>query len=137
MYVYIHAYIWYIFVAPNPVNANSMEVLATNDDILVTWQVCQSLSHLQIHVLVVVSQAPEVDVCLMTDISYYETSINTGKLSVDTKKPSATFLLKSLEELELNNTFLITIVVYNSEGMSSQPTSKSFGMNIHNYTTAY
>ena len=73
----------------------------------------------------------------MTDISYYETSISTGKLSVDTKKPSATFLLKSLEELELNNTFSITIAVYNSEGMSSQPTSKSFGMSIHNYTTAY
>ena len=70
----------------------------------------------------------------MTDISYYETSINTGKLSVDTKKPSATFLLESLEELELNNTFSITIVVYNIEGMSSQPTSKSFGMNIHSYT---
>ena len=73
----------------------------------------------------------------MTKINHYEISINNGKLSVETNNTSVTLLLESLEELEVNNTFSVTIVVYNSEGMSSQPTSKSFGMNIHNYTTAY
>ena len=72
----------------------------------------------------------------MAYISYYEISINTGKLSVETSNTSVTLLLESFEELDFSNTFSITIVVYNSEGMSSQPTSKNFGMNIltvHSY----
>ena len=28
------------FIAPNPVNANSMKISTTNDDIKVTWEVC-------------------------------------------------------------------------------------------------
>ena len=63
----------------------------------------------------------------MANISYYEISINTGKLSVETNNTSVTLLIESLEEIYFNNTLLI--VVYNTEGMSSQPTSKSFGMN--------
>ena len=65
----------------------------------------------------------------MANISYYEISINTGKLSAETNNTSVTLLIESLEEIYFNNTLLIIIVVYNTEGMSSQPTSKSFGMN--------
>ena len=65
----------------------------------------------------------------MANISYYEISINTGKLSVETNNTSVTLLIESLEEIYFNNTLLIIIVVYNTEGMSSQLTSKSFGMN--------
>ena len=63
----------------------------------------------------------------MGNISYYEININTGKLSVETNNTSVTLLIKSLEEIHFNNTLLI--VVYNGGGMSSQPTSKNFGMN--------
>ena len=63
----------------------------------------------------------------MANISYYEININTGKLSVETNNTSVTLLIKSLEEIYFNNTLLI--VVYNTEGMSSKPTSKSFGKN--------
>ena len=72
----------------------------------------------------------------MTKINHYEIS-NNGKLSVETNNTSVTLLPESLEELEVNNTFSITIVAYNSEGMSSQPTSKSFGMNIHTVHSSY
>ena len=65
----------------------------------------------------------------MANISYYEININTGKLSVETNNTSVTLLIESLEEIYFNNMLLIIIVVYNTEGMSSQPTSKSFGMN--------
>ena len=78
-----------------------------------------------------------MDVCLMKNISYYEISINTGKLSVETNNTSITLLLESLKEIDFNNTLSITIVVYNSEGISSQPTSKSFGMKIYSYTATY
>ena len=63
----------------------------------------------------------------MANISYYEISINTGKLSVETNNTSITLLIKSLKEIYFNNTLLI--VVYNTEGMSSQSTSRNFGMN--------
>ena len=80
----------------------------------------------------------------MTTISYYEINVNfsTGKLmSVETNSTHVTFLPPVPENLkETNNTnitlqpesfnYTITIVVYNSEGMISQSTSKSFGMNI-------
>ena len=69
----------------------------------------------------------------MANISHYEISINTGKLSVETNNTSITLLLESFEKIEFNNT--LSIVVYNNEGMSSQPTSKSFGMNILMYIT--
>ena len=77
----------------------------------------------------------------MTNISYYEISINfsTGDLmSVETSNTRVTFLLKYLNETNNNNItllpkslytkYIITIVIYNSERMSSQSTSKSFGM---------
>ena len=80
----------------------------------------------------------------MTTISYYEINVNfiTGTLmSVETNSTRVTFLPPVPENLtETNNTnitlqpesfnYTITIVVYNSEGMISQSTSKSFGMNI-------
>ena len=68
----------------------------------------------------------------MANISYYEININTGKLSVETNNTSVSLLIESLEEIHFNNTLLI--VVYNTEGMSSQLTSKNFGMN---YTAIY
>ena len=77
----------------------------------------------------------------MANISYYEISINfsTGNLmSVETGNTHVTFLLEYLNETNNTNitllpkslytNYIITIVVYNSERMSSQSTSKSFGM---------
>ena len=81
----------------------------------------------------------------MTKISYYQINGNfsTGTLmSEETNNTHVTFLLEYLKETRNTNSTLqpesfgytITIVVYNREGMSSQPTSKSFGMNyIHSY----
>ena len=80
----------------------------------------------------------------MANISYYEISINfsTGNLmSVETGNTHVTFLLEYLNETNNTNitllpkslytNYIITIVVYNSERMSSQSTSKSFGMKKH------
>ena len=66
----------------------------------------------------------------MANISYYEIDINfsTGKL-VSVEANSTNVTLQLPESLDFNYT--ITIVVHNSEGLSSQPTSKSFGMKIH------
>ena len=66
----------------------------------------------------------------MTDISYYEINVDfsTGKLmSVEANNTDVTLSLP--ESLDFNYT--ITIVVHDSEGMSSEPASKSFGMKIH------
>ena len=66
----------------------------------------------------------------MTDICYYEINVNfsSGKLmSVEANSINVT--LPITESLDFNYT--ITIVVHNSEGMSSEPVSKSFGMIIH------
>ena len=76
----------------------------------------------------------------MTKIIYYEISIgliSTGKLtSVRTNSTSVTFLLEHLEGTNNTNIpalldYTITIVVYNIEGMSSQPISKNLGMKVH------
>ena len=73
----------------------------------------------------------------MANISYYETSVNdiVSQLSVETNYTSATLQVESLEEIDLNYT--ITIVVYNNKGMSSQPTSKRFGMKLNSYTAIH
>ena len=73
----------------------------------------------------------------MANISYYETSINNiiSQLSVETNYTSATLEVESLEEIDFNGT--ITIVVYNNEGMSSQPTSKRFGMRLNSCTAIH
>ena len=81
-----------------------------------------------------------MDNCSLANISY-EISINfsTGNLmSVETGNTHVTFLLEYLNETNNTNitllpkslytNYIITIVVYNSERMSSQSTSKSFGM---------
>ena len=84
----------------------------------------------------------------MTDISYYEVNVkfSTGKpMSEETNNTRVTFLIEYEEEMSNANSTLqsesfdytITIVVYNSEGMSSQPTSKSFGMKIHTQLYIY
>ena len=81
----------------------------------------------------------------MTKISYYEINVNfsTGKLmSEETNDTHVTFVLEYEEEMNNTNSpesfnYAITIVVYNSEGTSSQPTSKSFGMKIQMYTAMY
>ena len=81
----------------------------------------------------------------MTKISYYEINVNfsTGKLmSEETNDTHVTFVLEYEEEMSNTNSpesfnYAITIVVYNSEGTSSQPTSKSFGMKIQMYTAMY
>lgn len=72
----------------------------------------------------------------MAKISYYEINVNSsaGKLvSVETDKSVITLPLP--EHLEEFN-FKITIVVYNSEGMSSPSTSRNFGMRSA-YTASY
>ena len=81
----------------------------------------------------------------MAKISYYELEINfnfsTEQLtSVVTSSTHVTILPPEYME-EINDTdiallpesfdYTITIVVYNSVGMSSQPTSRDFGMRIH------
>ena len=75
----------------------------------------------------------------MRKISYYEISIglSTGKLtSVRTNSTSVTFLLEHLQGTNNTNIpalfdYTVTIVVYNIEGMSSQPISKSLGMKVY------
>ena len=78
----------------------------------------------------------------MAKISYYQINVkfSTGKLkSLETSNTYVTFLLEYEEEMSNTNSILqpdsfnytITIVVYNRERMSSQPTSKSFGMRMH------
>ena len=69
-----------------------------------------------------------MDVCLVTNISYYEIKINAHVVSAEANNTSVTLLLESLKEIVFNNMLLITIVVHSNEGMISQPTSKSFGM---------
>ena len=65
--------------------------------------------------------------------------------SLVTYSTSITFLSEYLKQINSTNVTLqhkpfsyrITIVAYNSEGMSSQPTSKHFGMNIHTCIATY
>ena len=73
----------------------------------------------------------------MANISYYEISINNtiSNLSVKTNYTNATLQIDSLEEIDFSYT--ITTVVYNDEGISSQPTSKRFGMKLLSYITTY
>ena len=87
-----------------------------------------------------------MDVCLMSEISHYTINVNfsTGEfMSLVAYNRYVTILSEYLKQTNNNpnNTnvtlqldpfsYTITIVAYNSEGMSSQPTSKYFGMNIH------
>ena len=78
----------------------------------------------------------------MANISYYEISINfsTGNLmSVNTNSTHVTFLLEHLKETNSTSItslleslhYIITLVVYNTEGMSSNPTSLRYGIKIH------
>ena len=65
----------------------------------------------------------------MTNNSYYDITLNlrTSKLvSVETNNTNVIILHKYFKKSYINYT--ITTVVYNSEGMSSHPTSRSFGM---------
>ena len=73
----------------------------------------------------------------MTKIGYYEINVNSSAgnlMSVETNNTHVTFLLP--EHLEGFN-FKITIVVYNREGMSSQSTSRSYGMKMHTHAATY
>ena len=67
----------------------------------------------------------------MANISHYEIIINNiiSQLSVEANYTSATLQVETFEEVDFSYT--IIIVVYNNEGISSQPTSKRFGMKIH------
>ena len=67
----------------------------------------------------------------MANISHYEIIINNiiSQLSVEANYTSATLQVESFEEIDFNYT--IIIVVYNNEGIISQPTSKRFAMKIH------
>ena len=65
----------------------------------------------------------------MTNNSYYDITVNlrTSKLvSVETNNTNVIILHKYFKKSYIN--YAITIVVYNSEGMSSHATSRSFGM---------
>ena len=65
----------------------------------------------------------------MTSNSYYEIGANfsTGKfVSVETSNTSVTIQPEHVEKSHIN--YVITIVVYNSEGRSSYPTSRSFNI---------
>ena len=87
-----------------------------------------------------------MDNCSMANINYYDINVNfsTGELvSVDTNNTYVTNLLEHLNRTHsINVTLLpeslhytITIVVYNTEGMSSQSTTQSFGIKMHNTIT--
>ena len=89
-----------------------------------------------------------MDVCLMSEISYYTINVNfsTGEfMSLVTYSTSVTFLSEYLKQINSTNitlqhepfSYRIMIVAYNSEGMSSQPTSKYFGMNMHTCIATY
>ena len=84
----------------------------------------------------------------MSEISYYTINVNfsTGEfMSLVTYSTSVTFLSEYLKQINITNitlqhepfSYRIMIVAYNSEGMSSQPTSKYFGMNMHTCITTY
>ena len=82
------------------------------------------------------SQEPNIDTCLMSKIKFYDVNISSdnGKsVSMETNSN----VIKFLSSEHLNNKsnisyIIITIVVYNSEEMSSQPTTKNFGKQIAN-----
>ena len=87
-----------------------------------------------------------MDDCSMANINYYDINVNfsTGELvSVETNNTYVTNLLEHLNRTHsINVTLLpeslhytITIVVYNTEGMSSQSTTQSFGIKMHNTVT--
>ena len=85
----------------------------------------------------------------MTNISYYTITVNfsIGEfISLATYSTQVTFLSEYLKQRNTTDvitsqlepvSYRVTIVAYNSEGMSSQPTSKNFGMNIHTCIATY
>lgn len=69
----------------------------------------------------------------MKSINYYQITadFNSGEvLSAETNSTSVIFLPRYLEN-STNASYIISIVVFNSEGMSSPRASRSFGMKIH------
>ena len=70
----------------------------------------------------------------MARISHYVINVNfiPGK-NVSAESNSTSVIFEDLEEMTNATDLMITIVVFNIKGMSSQPTSRNFGMKIHTY----
>ena len=67
---------------------------------------------------------------MMSEIEYFDVNIscnNSKSLNITTNKTVITFSSSDLLNNESNIACVITIVVYNNEGMSSEPSSKQFG----------
>ena len=68
----------------------------------------------------------------MSKIKSYDVNIssdNGESVSMETNSTVISFLPSKLNN-KSNISYILTIVVYNSEEMSSQPTSKNFGKQI-------
>ena len=75
------------------------------------------------------TQEPNIDTCLMSKIKFYDVNIssdNGESVSMETNSTVMTFLPSELVNNKSNISCILTIVVYNSEEMSSHPTTKTF-----------
>ena len=76
------------------------------------------------------TQEPNIDTCLMSRIISYDVNIssdNGESVSAETNSTVIIFIPSEHLNNKSNISCIITIVVYNSEEMSSQPTTKNFG----------
>ena len=83
-------------------------------------------------VIHIFSQEPNIDTCLMSKIKSYDVNISSddGKsVSMETNSTDISFSPSKLNN-KSNVSYILTIVVYNSEEMSSHPTTKNFGKQI-------
>ena len=74
-----------------------------------------------------------IDTCLMSKIKFYDVNIssdNDESVYMETNSTVISFLPSEHLNNKSNISYILTIVVYNSEEMSSQPTSKIFGKQI-------
>ena len=79
------------------------------------------------------TQEPNIDTCLMSKIKFYDVNISSDNgESVSMKTNSTVIIFLPSEHLnnKSNISYMLTIVVYNSEEMSSHPTAKTFGKQI-------
>ena len=76
------------------------------------------------------TQEPNIDTCLMSKIKFYDVNVssdNGESVSMETNSTVIRFLPSEHLNNKSNISYILTIVVYNSEETSSQPTTKNFG----------
>ena len=79
------------------------------------------------------TQESNIDTCLISKIKFYDVNIssdNGESVSMETNSTVIIFLPSEHLNNKSNISYILSIVVYNSEEMSSHPTAKTFGKQI-------